>query len=63
MNLEAEQMGEMMAHVYQAYQLGLVLSERIEQRDRKRLEKARLRLNQPTTHEQNDAPPLQRRSA
>jgi len=43
MDTEAEQMGELMAHLYSAYQLGLVLSERIEQRDRKRLEKARLR--------------------
>ena len=54
MDMENEQMGEMMAHLYSAYQLGLVLTARIEQRNRKRLEKARLRLSQPTTHEHSD---------
>lgn len=54
MDMEAEQMGEMMAHLHSAYQLGLVLTARIEQRNCQRLEKARLRSFQPTTHEQND---------
>ncbi len=39
----------------------LVLSQRIEQRDRKRVEKALQRLHAPTTHD--DGPTRQRRTA
>lgn len=55
------QLGEMVAHMYSAYQIALNLQRLHEQRDYERLRKARQRANAAT--QTDDAPQRELRSA